>query len=170
MTYTFSIAQSDADRQAARAFAVGLNGAGFCPPDAPPHALINAVDSFRPKDIIWIEAREEGKLVGVLGEVMHPAEGIHNLNLVGAIDPTRYTDELASGLIHSVVDLLEYGGCCGEQWPYMAILDGGSPMVQKILDIYEPLGPVHQEPYGPPGDGLVKLTGMLNPGGLISVD
>lgn len=171
MGYTFALAQGDTERQDARNFAVRLNGAGFCPPDAPPGILITSIDSFRPIDIKWIVARDDsGTMVGVLGEVIHPFEGVHNLNLVGAIEPDAQTDELALGLISSVVDLIEYGGCCGEQWPWVAVLFENSDMLPKILEVYEPYGPVTQEPTGGPGSGLVKLSGMLNPAGLTSGD
>lgn len=156
----FAIAATDADRQAARAFVVKHNGAHFCPADAHPAVIVGALDSFPPRDITWLTARQDGVLVAALAEVVHVLPEIHNLNLVGAVSPDCDVATVGAGLIRSVTDLLEYDGCCGGAWPWRAILSEHSPMLPVILDVYEPMGHITVTPYDEAA-GLVRLDGLI---------
>lgn len=165
MTYTFEIAQTEAEAQEAHDFALALNGAHFCPADAKPSVLINSLAHFdSPRGLTWIVAREQGRLVGVLAEAVGVVPGVYNLNVVGAIDPDAYTDELAVGLIGSVTDLLSYDGSLGDGWPWMAILAANSPMLPTILEAYGgEHGEITQKPYRSEETGLIQLEGRLRP-------
>lgn len=161
--YTFEIAATDADRQACRALAVACNGHGFCPPDAPPDVLVNALDSFRANELTWIAGRDlDGTLVAVECLALGHLPGGTHLAVVAAVRPDVFTLDLARQLQESLATLALDGPAGDEPDRWVAILSARSPMLDTIISIYGGPEYVTVSPYqGDPRMDLVRLEGVL---------
>lgn len=159
---SFSIATTDGERQECRALAVESNGHGFCPADAPPEVLVNALDSFRPNELTWIAGRDEtGELVAAECLALGHLPGGAHLAVVAAVRPDVFSLDLARGLQESLATLALDGPPGDEPDRWVAILSARSPMLDTILDIYGGTEYVTVTPHDDPRMDLVRLEGLL---------
>lgn len=169
MPVTFSIAQTDTERHDCRGLAVQLNGAPFCSPTMDPAILVNGLNSFRPRDIVWVKMNDGDQLIGAAAFVVGVLTGAHHLGLCVTMSPDYATVENARRFLIEHVPLLDCH--TDEQWT--TIVGADSPMLDLLLEVYGVPEHATMSEYHGPDSGLVRLEGrFVNglPGGVAGDD